>query len=237
MKKNILLLVFTTVVSVPALSQGWRIAPTVGVNISAISYSSTMRNALNADMLNTAPGPLARFQAGALLDYAFSDRFSIRSGLMYTGKGGSLRIDGSQYGISETIRGSYQLNYMEIPLLLNIAIGDNGFRLTGGPVLGVTLNGKGVVDSRTISGYGYYGGSNTTFDIGSRRTDDILPLDLSVSLGLVKEIEVGDRPLEIGLYVQPSYSKWTTRSTYDSDFFARNLLAGLRVAYLFELRR
>jgi hypothetical protein len=54
---------------------------------------------------------------------------------------------------------------------------------------------------------------------------------------LVKELEIGDRPLEIGLHVQPSFSKWNTRSQFESDYYAKNLLVGLRVAYLFELRR
>lgn len=241
MKKTILLFVFFAIACVPALSQGWRIAPTFGLNGSAVLYSAAFRNDLNALNSGTAgrvrTGALAKVQVGALLDYAFGDRFSIRSGLIYTGKGVSFRISEFQNGGSVTVPVSYQFSYVEIPLLLNIAVGDNGLRLVGGPVVGVTLNGKFVVDAGNYGSYGYYGGSTENLRIGSNRTDNILPTDLSVSIGLVKELEVGNRPLEIGLHVQPSISKWNTISKYKPDYYGRNLLVGLRVAYLFELRR
>lgn len=241
MKKSMFLLVVTTAISLPALSQGWRITPTVGLNGSAALYSAAFRNDLNALNSGTAgavrTGVMANVQVGALLDYAFGDRFSIRSGLIYTGKGTIFRISEYQNGGSVTVPVSYQLSYAEIPLLLNIAIGDNGLRLIGGPVVGITLNGKFVVDAGNYGSYGYYGGSTRNLRIGSNRTDNILPTDLSVSIGLLKELEVGNRPLEIGLHVQPSISKWNTISKYKPDYYGRNLLVGLRVAYLFELRR
>jgi hypothetical protein len=232
-----LLTLLTCIVTAPAMSQGWRIAPTVGLNVSAITYSSAFRNAMNSGSTSTSTGLLVKLQVGALLDYAFSDRFSIRSGLLYTGKGGRIRSTGSQYGIIETARARIELSYVEIPLLLNIAVGNNGFRLMGGPILGVTLSGKSVVEAGNYYGYGYFGGSTTNFKIGSDPTSSILPIDLSVSLGLVKEMDIGNRPFEIGLHVQPSFSNWNTTSKTQPANYARNLLVGLRIAYLFELRR
>lgn len=237
MKKKILAFVFAILFYSPAFSQGWRIAPTVGVNVSAITYSSAFRNAMNAGNTSINTGLLVTFQVGALLDYAFSDRFSIRSGLLYTGKGGSVRSTASQYGITETARARIELSYLEIPLLLNIAVGHDGFRLMGGPILGVTLSGKSVVEAGNYYGYGYFGGNTTNFKIGSDPTSSILPIDLSVSLGLVKEMEIGNRPLEIGLHVQPSLSNWNTTSKTQPSNYARNLLVGLRIAYLFDLGR
>ena len=237
MKKNLLLFVLPILFSFPALSQGWRIAPTVGLNVSAITYSNAFRNAMNSGSTSISTGLSVKFQVGALLDYSFSDRFSIRSGLLYTGKGGSIRSTATQYGITETARGRIELSYVEIPLLLDIAVGHDGFRLMGGPILGVTLRGKSVVEAGNYYGYGYFGGNTTNFRIGSDPSSSILPIDLSVSLGLVKEIEIGNRPLEIGLHVQPSFSNWNTTSKTQPANYARNLLVGLRIAYLFELRR
>lgn len=234
MKKNILPVVFTILFSGPALSQGWRIAPTLGLNVSAISYSTAFRNNLNSNTTSTSTGPMARFQVGALLDYAFSDRFSIRSGLLYMGKGGSLRVTTSRYGLTETGRATYQIDYLEIPFLLNLAVGTGGYRLVGGPVFGLALSAKSVAQAST----GYSLASQTTqYKIGSTLTDQVLPTDLSVSLGVVRELELGNRPLEIGLHVQPSFSNWNTVSKTRSDYYAKNLLVGLRVSYLFELRR
>lgn len=237
MKKNLLPFVFSTLFSIPALSQGWRIAPTVGFNVSAISYSTAFRNSLNSGTSTISTGLSVKFQVGALLDYAFSDRFSIRSGLLYTGKGGSLRSTASQYGITQTAKVNIELNYLEIPFLFNIAVGNDGFRLVGGPILGITLSGKNVIAAGNYIGYGYFGGYSTNFKIGSDENSSLMPTDLSVSLGVVKELEIGNRPLEIGLHVQPSFSNWTTITKSLPDRYAKNLLVGFRIAYLFELRR
>lgn len=235
MKKFILPVVFAFVCFThTAMSQGFRIAPTVGVNGSGILYSSAFRNGLNSSTINTTTGLLVKFQAGALLDYAFSDRFSIRSGVLYTGKGGSLAIKLTQNGVTQSAQGSYEFNYIDVPLLLNIAVGESGFRIMGGPVVGIALNAKTIVqasngtnlESRTLN-----------YSIGNSTTDQVLPLDLSASLGLVKELQVGDRPLEIGIRAQPSFSKWTTISKTVPDRYARNLLVGLRITYLFALGR
>lgn len=182
-------------------------------------------------------GLLVRFQFGAYVDYAFSDRFSVRSGLLYAEKGGSLHITEAQYEITQSLRGSYKFNYLQIPLLLSIAVGNSDLRVVGGPILGVALNGKGTLEGGYVNGYGYFTGNVTNFKIGSKLTDQMLPLEMSASLGLIKELNVADRPLEIGLHVQPSFTNWNTLSRTRSDYYARNLLVGLHVAYLFELRR
>ena len=234
MKRTILLLVFTMAISVPALSQGWRIAPTVGLNVSAISFSNGLKNNLKSGNLDFSNGVLTRVQVGAYIDRAISERLSIRSGLLYTGKGGHFTLTSTQ-NRAVSAQASVQFNYLEIPLLLNVAIGNSRLWLMGGPVLSIALNGKSVTqvgNSGTSSPI-----QTTNLRIGERIGDDFRPTDLSVSLGLVKQLDVFDRPLEIGVHVQPSFSNWNPNSPANPDNFARNLLVGLRVAYLFELRR
>lgn len=236
MKKTLFLLAFATAISIPALSQGWRIAPTFGLNVSYISYSTAFRDNLNSSTLRTKPGVLGRGQVGALLDYAFSDRFSLRSGLIYTGKGGSLRFDASQYGFTESIRGGYKLDYMDIPLLLNFAVGRNNWRIILGGVVGITMSAKGIVEDGNFTGYGYYQGNTSVLGIGNR-ANQVQPFDLCSTIGYVKELDVADRPFEVGLYFQNSLTKWNSSSRTQPDFYARNYLVGLRVAYLFEIGR
>lgn len=218
------------------LSQGWRVGPTVGLNVGTISYSTAYRNAINAGINSSTSisyGSVVKFQVGALLDYAVSDRLSIRSGLLYTAKGGSTRVTATQYGTTQSAKAAFELNYLDIPLLLNVAVGNKGLRLVGGPVLGVTLNAKYVIPSGTYTG----AGSSTNYKIGSDANSAVMPTDLSICLGLVRELQLSDRPLEIGLYTQPSLSSWTTITKKQADKSARTLMFGLRVAYLFELRR
>lgn len=237
MKTTCLLFAFILFTTTQLFGQGWRIAPTVGFNVVSVTYSNALRNSMNTGATTISPGASVRFQVGALVDYAFSDRFSIRSGLLYTNKGGSLRNTETQYGITQTARANLELSYLEIPLLFKIAIGQNKLRLVAGPVLGGALGGKYVIASGSYYGYGYFGGSTSTMKVGTDVNSSLMPIDLSVSLGLVKELEVADRPLEIGLHVQPSFSNWTTISRTVPENYARNLLVGLRIAYLLELSR
>ncbi len=234
MKKTILLLVFAMAISIPALSQAWRIAPTVGLNVSATHYSSGLKTSLKSGDVDLSTSVLPRPQVGVYLDRSISDRLSIRSGLLYTGKGGRLTLTSTRNN-AVSAQSRTWFSYLEIPLLLNIAIGEHGLRLMGGPILGIALSGKSVVQG---SNAGVSLGSETTnLSIGEGVNDDMRPTDLSVSIGLSKELEVGNRPLEIGLHVQPSLSKLTPNLPAYPNNFARNLLVGVRVVYLFELRR
>lgn len=236
MKKNTFFLVLATLLAGSVSAQSWRIAPTFGLNVASISYSNAFRNSLNSGTLTTRTGPLVKGQVGALIDYAFSDRFSIRSGLLYTGKGGSLRMSGTQYGIVESIRGSYKLDYLDVPLLLNFAVGRNNWRIIVGAVAGLTLSAKGTVEGTTIAGYGYYRGNTTVLGVGNG-ANQVQPFDFCTTIGYVKELDVADHPLEVGLYFQNSLTNWNSSAKIQSDLTARHLLCGVRVAYLFELRR
>lgn len=234
MKKNLLLLVFATIVSLPALSQGWRIAPAVGLNASYVSYSSGLRNSVKAADVDLSSGVRARGQVGAYIDRFISDGLSIRAGLLYTGKGGRVTLTSTQNS-AVSAQSDFQFNYLEVPLLVNIGIGDNGLRLMGGPVLGLALSGKSITQGRSS---GVVLSSETTkLSIGNSEDDDFRPTDLSVSLGLAKQLELGDSALEIGLHVQPSFSRFTPESAGFPDNFARHLMVGLRVVYLFEIGR
>lgn len=232
-----LLLILISFLSRPALSQKLRIAPTLGLNTSTVAFSEAYRNSLNSSLVSTTFGITARWQAGALLDYAFTDRFSVRTGLLFTGKGSNVRFTGYQTGYTPvTIRGGIQLNYLEVPLLLTVAVGSKGLRLVGGPVVSIALNGRFTSDGGSYYGSGYYG-SNEPLPIGTNATDGLLPFELSATLGLVREMKLADRTLELGLYSQPSLTNWDPGVRIRPDYTARNGLFGVKVAYFFALPR
>lgn len=204
----------------------------VGVNVSHIAYSSGLKVSVRFSAYDFSTGILAKPQIGAYIDRSISDRLSIRTGLLYTGKGGRFTLTFTQ---NSTVSGQADtpLSYLEVPLLLNVAIGESGLRLMGGPVLGITLSAKNVV--RASNAGVSLGSETTSLRIGDRADDDIRSTDLSVSIGLAKQVNIGERPLEIGLHIQPSLSKLTPAIPAYPNNFARNLLVGLRVAYLIEL--
>lgn len=238
MKKNVIFAAISLALfchTQTALSQGWRIAPVVGVNVSSISYSAGLRANLNLGGLTTKPGPLVQGHVGALIDYAFSDRFSIRSGLLYTGKGGSFKITSlSQYGGTESTQGRYTFSYVDIPLLMNFAIGHNNWRIMAGGTASLMMSVRGSVESGgSLSNYGYYKGT-TTFSLGAYQVQS---LDLSTTVGVFKELEVAGRPFEIGLYTQNSITKWNLSARTQPDLYARHNSVGFRLTYFFALRR
>lgn len=114
--------------------------PTIGLNISSVSYSGGASDAL------------VSFKAGALADYAFKKDWGFRSGLLLTGQGGK---HGSDYG-SGSVSWSYRVSenpwYLEIPLdvYYDFGIGD----VTLGGFTGFPLE-IGLFGNHTIKDGGY----------------------------------------------------------------------------------
>ncbi|MDQ1089783.1 outer membrane beta-barrel protein [Siphonobacter sp. SORGH_AS_1065] len=235
MKKNLLLLISMLWGGVTH-GQDWRIAPVVGLQVANINYSTALKNALNDfnstySNVSISTGPALKMQIGALLDYPFTDRLSFRTGLILNGKGGNTTYKISDYGVSAKVRSTYSLNYLELPLLLSAAVGSNDFRLEFGVVGGIAVSAKNKYRS-TDSYYGEYTGN---LSIGNDRVDMVKPVELGFSIGLVKQLEVGRYPLEVGFHIQPSISKWNTSAKYIPEYFARNLVIGMKAVYLFDL--
>ena len=233
--KNVLLLLLGLASYVPTYGQSWRVAPTLGVNLSTISFSNALLNAQSGGTRIT-PGLTGRWQLGALVDYGISEQISIRSGLLYSVRGSSLKATTTQSGYSVTSTGSYTMNYLDLPLLVTVAIGQNGLRLVGGPVLGFALGGKFSLDDVTVAGYSYGGGENK-LTVGNTTSNSMLPTDFSLSLGLLKQVDINEKTFELGVHVQPSLSSFSPGTRLMPTYTTTHFLIGLKASYFFEVGR
>ena len=69
------------------------------------------------------------FNAGVIGEYYFSNRWSLRSGLVYDSKGSKVKLSGEEY--------IDKLNYIAVPLHANWHFGSNrNWFLNFGPTLG-----------------------------------------------------------------------------------------------------
>ncbi|PQA56357.1 outer membrane beta-barrel protein [Siphonobacter curvatus] len=237
MKKYLYLVLFLLIGGM-LHAQSWRFAPTFGVQVATVNYSSAYKKEItsfNSAYSNASvqTAPTLKVQIGALFDYPFSDRLSFRTGLVYNGKGGAMTYKVSDYGVTAKFKGTNSINYLELPLIVSTAVGTNDFRLEIGVVGGLAVSAK-TKYTGSESG-NYYAESTLKLPIGNDKVDEVKPTELGFSVSVVKQLEVNRSPLEIGVHIQPSLSKWNSSSKYQPDYFARNLLIGVKAVYLLDL--
>lgn len=124
-----------------------------GVNFS--SYSSKTDGAtLNTDSK-------VGFHFGITNDFKLNDNLTFRPGLLYSAKGGTLKLD--LLGISEDLSASF--NYLDIPLsfVYNVSKEEKGFFIEAGPYIGLLLSAKSE---------------------GEDIKDSLKPLDFGLNIGL-----------------------------------------------------
>lgn len=229
---SLMCLVYTT-----TYAQKVKIAPAIGPNATITNMSKASRDDTKAAAGNSGGKanfpPFFKFQAGALIDYALNESFGLQSGLLINYKGWNVKSSGTYSGVEVTISARQTFTYLELPLWATYRIGDNGLKLIGGPVVGAAL---GVKEKRKGAGNGRTETQTIKGAIGSDPEDDnARPIDLSISLGLAREIMIADRALELSLNVQPSITKWNPSSRLDSQRFGRHFVVGLRAAYFFPI--
>ena len=121
------------------------IAPQLGLNLSNYSSSENLNN-----KIRTA------FNAGAILEYYFNDRWSLRSGLLYDSKGTKVTDGGDEY--------IDKLNYLALPVHVNWHFGSNrNWFLNFGPTLGFLLSAKADIPGGEVD---IKDELASTFDIG-----------------------------------------------------------------------
>ncbi|GAA3577811.1 porin family protein [Snuella lapsa] len=127
MKKQLFyVLLFLGIFSINAQSDSgdFTIAPQLGLNLSNYASTENLNNKIRMS-----------FNAGAIAEYYFSDRWSLRSGLLYDSKGTKVTQSGE-----DTID---KLNYLALPLHANWHFGSNrDWFLNFGPTLGFLLSAK-----------------------------------------------------------------------------------------------
>ncbi|WP_242205290.1 porin family protein [Aestuariivivens insulae] len=126
-------------------SGDFTIAPQVGLNLSNYTSSENLNNKIRLS-----------FNAGAIGEYYFSDRWSVRSGLLYDSKGTKITESGENY--------IDKLNYLAIPLHANWHFGSKrDWFLNFGPTLGFLLSAKADTPQGEID---IKDEIDATFDVG-----------------------------------------------------------------------
>lgn len=217
--------------STSLFAQEIKVAPVFGIHAATTLYSSEVKDEFDGAKNRPIPG----ITIGALGDYQLFDNLSVRSGLLLSIKGGKLSesetISGTKYKSSL----KHVLTYLELPLWVSYPIGESGLSLTGGPTIGFAVSGR---QKYRYSEDGDVDKDTDVLTIGNDPYDnDVRPIDVSLNLGIAKELEIAGKPFEISFNIQPSLTKWTTASKLDSDYWARNVVVGLRAAYFFSLSR
>ncbi|MDR0295677.1 MAG: PorT family protein [Prevotellaceae bacterium] len=89
------------------------------------------------------------FQVGVVGDYALSNAFSLQSGILYAMQGCKYNAkEGSYMDYHTEMKGTYHLNYIQVPVHAQYKIGLGGIKLLfqAGPYLGYGLGGKVKID-------------------------------------------------------------------------------------------
>ncbi|WP_299822892.1 porin family protein [uncultured Pontibacter sp.] len=163
------------------------------------------------------------FSSGVSFEYHFTDLLSFRSGLAFERKGVTFQvqqIDESRTKFG-TATGRSTYDYLTLPLLAKITLGDNPvFFVNAGPYLGYLLKQTNIIEDSDIQP-------------GSRedRTGDNRKLDLGITTGLGAGVKVTDKVLvtmelryNLGLYnisAVPVYNNGEVRTK------SANLLIGI----------
>jgi Outer membrane protein beta-barrel domain len=135
-----------------------------GIKIGANSASQTA----SGGGLTISTDSKIGLQIGLLVDFGISSNLVLQSGLLYSGKGGTLNIS--------SVTNKTNLNYLEIPLNFQyqfpLGTDGNTFFLNAGPNLAYATSGSEESN-----------GKSTDYKFGSATTDDSKAFDLGLNLG------------------------------------------------------
>ncbi|WP_439556465.1 outer membrane beta-barrel protein [Dyadobacter sp.] len=233
-----------------AFAQSIKIAPVIGPSVTVPMLSTALKDLYTDGFLEdylddydlSSKGsfpPVAGIQAGALIDYGISEKISLQSGLIFNVKGLKYKFKGNFTdwdGEVQSLKAktTHSITYLEIPVWFSFRLGDSGFKIITGPGFNFAVSAKG---KSKYSGGGESESDTEKLDIGTDPDfDSVKPFDLNVNFSVAKEIPLGDRPLEISLFAQPSVTKWMPMAREDSKYFVRHLTAGIRLAYFFTIK-
>lgn len=155
------------------------------------------------------------YNVGVGMDYAFSEDWSLQSGLNFTGKGAK----------DEGVK--VKMNYVELPILAayKFALGENmKFVVNAGPYLAVGLGGKMTVD-------GEDGGSVKLFSKEDGAEEALMKrFDLGIQYGI--GLEVGEHYL-VNLTGQNGFINPLNDKVWGEELSTKNMAFFISVGYRF----
>ncbi|WP_020536815.1 porin family protein [Lewinella cohaerens] len=148
---------FTKKITLAVLAIGMAFSLQAQVAVKAgVNFSNMLFEEDDNSIEDLAKNGATKFTAGVAFILPFSDVVALQPELLYTQKGAksTYTIAGGEFTNDLTY------NYLDIPLLLRISLGD-----THGEGLGIYLNGGGYV------GYAFNGKSKSTSPLGEVESD------------------------------------------------------------------
>lgn len=173
------------------------LAPQVGLNLSNYSSSEDLDN-----KIRTA------FNAGVIAEFYFSDRWSLRSGLVYDSKGTKIDVSGGEF--------VDKLNYLAIPIHANWHFGSTRkWFLNFGPTVGFLLSAKADTPDGEI-------------DI----KDFVNSFDIGLGVGIGYKFPVSDNT---ELYIQYQGYNGFIDVVDDIDIGLKNATSAFNVGAIFKI--
>jgi hypothetical protein len=162
------------------------------------------------------------FNAGGIVEYSFTEKFVLESGLSFSMKGYKFDKDSLKY--------TFNLNYIEMPInaAYKISLGKFKIAIKAGPYFGYALSGKVKSDDKIFMSPDGDFKNELKINIGNDKDkDDIKPLEIGFNLGAGFEFN--------GMLFGAQYGLCLSNISPDTGNGSKikNKVIGIYVGYLF----
>ncbi|MCD6062937.1 MAG: Uncharacterized protein K0R82_848 [Flavipsychrobacter sp.] len=208
--KKLLTLAASALLFAASANAQLRYGPEIGLNINKFDFDPDLGDE------STNMG----LRIGAAMDICLTSHLTIQPGIYYSMKGGE--IDGSLLG--STFEQSWNLGYIEIPLLVNYYIdaGPGRFFLGLGPTAGIAVSGE-VKDAVTTGGVTVKDEQEIEFGDAAGELD-------RTDIGLMFNIGYD---FDMGLFIRPFYNMGLSNLSNDTGVEVHNRTFGIGVGWWF----
>ena len=200
------------------------VAPEVGLNLA--NMKSEINGQQNPFDLKMKPG----LKAGAVVHIPVAKGFFVQPGIFFSMKGTKTEYSESFMGQTASYKGSYKLNYLEIPVNLGYeyAIGKAGsVFVTAGPYLGYALSGKTVTET-SLNGSSI-GTTDEKIKFGSdENEDDMKAMDFGLNFS-------AGYKLPMGLFIRAQYGLGLANLSNVDNTTLKNNVLSFSLGYAFGL--
>ncbi len=223
------LLLAGTLISIggTALAQ-LKIAPEIGATMYNHTEKSTMLGQSSSTSTDFQPG----LRAGAVLDLALSDHFSLQPGVFYTLNRTKSESSSTIGSYTNAVKTSLLLHAVQVPVYAVYKTGEEGsgrFFVGLGGYISYTIAGTQKSElSQTAGGMTTNDKSSLKMKLGNEKTDQLRPLDYGPSAMLGYE-------LANGLYFRGNFNYGLANMLPqgNSDASTKSMSFGISVGYFF----
>ncbi len=149
-----------------------------GFNHDNIMYSDYLKNSIPSYIKDIRTGTLNSYSFGALVNYDLNKKFSLQSGLFYTGKGGTISLTYMDVIVPNDRITPF---YLEMPF--NFMYNYKNFQFFVGPYLNLGLAGTTHITGEVID-YGSIYDQSRNIKFGTTDSADLRPFNYGLNAGV-----------------------------------------------------